>query len=205
MNHTKHPSRDRRAERQARSSVFARRVMLSLVGWALILMVACPASYGQGTSKEYKIKLAYLYKFTRYFEWPAHAFADRKDPFVIGVLGTDRFGSSLDSLTKRQMSGRQIVVRRFQAPQQVVGVHLLFVERSIPQEAIDPLIKGPNGGSPLLLVCESPGMGVSGAPVNFFLDGNTIGFEVNVDALGRRKLRANAQLLEIARVVQDQK
>ena len=56
--------------------------------------------------------------------------------------------------------------------------------------------------APVLLVGETPGFAVRGAAVNFYLNvDGTIGFEVNVDTTADRKLRVDARLLQLARIV----
>lgn len=176
-------------------------VMLGLVLMMSALM--SDASAQNVANKEYMVKLAYIYKFTRYVKWPDAAGAKSR-PFVIGVLGEDPFGSSLDRLEKRAVGGCPIVVRRLKTPDQVVGTHVLFVGKTVPLEQVQRLLQGEAANSSRLIVCESPGMAAAGATVNFFMDDNrTIGFEMNVDALRRSGLQPDAQILGIARVVRD--
>src|SRR5437762_8045378 len=38
---------------------------------------------------EYDVKAAFLFKFTKFVEWPDAAFAGPDSPFVIGIVGHD--------------------------------------------------------------------------------------------------------------------
>ena len=96
---------------------------------------------------------------------------------MIAVLGDDPFGPSLDKLQrKKRAAGRPIVVRRFKFVPKVHGAHVLFVSRSAPIAQVGPLLHGPQGELPTLVVFESAGLGNAGAPVNLYLDADgTIG------------------------------
>jgi hypothetical protein len=162
-------------------------------------------SEDSSTTLEYKVKLAYIYNFPHYITWPEHAFESADSPLVIAVLGEDPFGPLLDRLQQgRRAAGRPIVVRRFKAIADTRQAHLLFVSRSATMAQVGPLLHGPQGVLPILVICESPGLGNAGAPVNLYLDADgTVGIEVNVDAIARRGLNVNAKMLEIARVIRD--
>src|SRR5207244_10017153 len=65
-------------------------------------------------SSEYLIKAGFIYNFAKFVEWPSAAFAQPDSPIVIGVLGTDPFGSVLDRLVQDKKIGqRGFVVRRY--------------------------------------------------------------------------------------------
>ncbi len=172
----------------------------------LLAAVSCPErapAQQAAMAREYKVKVAYIYNFTRYVKWPKRAFSNDQSPFVIAVFGADPLGSTLDKLQKRKASGRPIITRRYQSLDEVGQAHILFIAGP-RDESVDELLAGQLGNKPILVVCQQPGLGVSGAPVNFFLDNDgTVGFELNVDAIQRRGLSADAQLMNIARVVRD--
>jgi hypothetical protein len=149
-------------------------------------------------SKEYKLRVAYLYNFSHYFDWPAEAFVTADEPFVIGVLGDDPFGDTLNKLTgKRFGKQRKIVVRRFSSWEQCDPCHMLYVSRS-EQE----LPGAETGMRPLLIVSEFDAGKRLGSMVRFYRDSNgTIGFEIDLEAVERRSLEVDAKLLKLARVV----
>src|SRR5207302_9583377 len=65
-------------------------------------------------SSEYLIKAGFIYNFAKFVEWPSAAFAQPDSPILIGVLGTDPFGSVLDRLVQDKKIGqRGFVVRRY--------------------------------------------------------------------------------------------
>jgi hypothetical protein len=68
---------------------------------AVILAIALPV-FGQFS--EYEIKAAYLFNFAKFVEWPAGTFDSNTSPILIGILGEDPFGDSLN----RTIEGKSI-------------------------------------------------------------------------------------------------
>src|SRR5438874_13496675 len=83
--------------------------VLIFLGLALI---ANPAS--AQVSREYQIKAAFLFNFAEFTEWPTQAFQNNDSPLIIGVLGTDPFGSILDETVRNEaVRGHRLVVERY--------------------------------------------------------------------------------------------
>ena len=62
---------------------------------------------------EYQVKMAYLYNFAKFIQWPDSTFADSTSPIVIALLGKDPFGSLLDrAVEKRRAQGRSMQIKR---------------------------------------------------------------------------------------------
>jgi hypothetical protein len=154
-----------------------------------------------GINREYTIKAAYLYNFARYVQWPANAFRDNQDPFVIGVLGSDPLGDDLDRIAQaKQVEARKIVVYRFPSPDKYRPCHILFVPRSVePRQQIETI--GRLRNSPVLLIGETPGFAERGGTVNFFIEQNRVRFEINQKAGQRANLKISAKLLSLAKLV----
>ena len=180
--------------------------MLLRVFLAMLLCLAplpTPAqSQGRAGVTEHDLKVAYLYHFTRYFTWPDEAFDGADAPFVIGVLGSNWLDGALDEVARRKTAGgRKIVIRRFKSWDEFSPCHILFLPGALEKE-IQAQAVARTRRSSLLLVGETPGFAGRGATANFYADvDGTIGFEINVDAAAERKLRVDARLLKLARVV----
>ena len=86
--------------------------LLALVIWFCLAFVAPRASAAEARP-EHEVKAAFLVKFAAFVEWPATAFAQTNSPVVIGVLGSDPFGSQFESNLRAQtLGGRNFVLRR---------------------------------------------------------------------------------------------
>ena len=61
-----------------------------------------------------RVKAAFIINFIQYVEWPVDAFASKKDDVIIGIVGTNPFGSYLKSAVEgRSIKGRRLQIREF--------------------------------------------------------------------------------------------
>ncbi len=60
-----------------------------------------------------------------------------------------------------------------------------------------------NDDKSTLLVGEVPGFAERGGMINFFLEGGTVRFEINVDAMRQEKLLIDAKLLNLGKKVSE--
>ncbi len=152
---------------------------------------------GQDTT-EFQIKGAYLYKFGDYVDWPSASLPPNGAPFIIGILGEDPFGASLDQIVQgRSIHDRPVVVRRFQRVEQARGVQILYLS---PSEAgrwdqVMAALQGQN----VLTICDKDH--VSGAVIAFLIQGNKVRFEIDPRAAERAGLKLSSKLLSLAAVV----
>uniref|UniRef100_A0A831XEJ6 YfiR family protein n=1 Tax=Geobacter metallireducens TaxID=28232 RepID=A0A831XEJ6_GEOME len=150
---------------------------------------------------EYQVKLAFLINFTKFVEWPENAFADDRSPIVLGILGDNPFGSNLDSVKGKTIHGRKLIVNRFRAVDDIRGCHILFVSSSerhnLPR--IAPFLRQ----SGILSVGDMEKFAQKGGVINFVVENNRVGFEINLEAGRRAGLRISSKLLSLARIVHD--
>lgn len=187
--------------------MFGRSFILSLALAASLLTAAGPRLLAQPAviDREYEIKAAYLYNFGLYIEWPKNAFPG-DDKFVIGVLGPNPFGGSLDAIAaKKTIQGKKIVVRKFASIKDYQPCHILFIsgeadaqadEKTAEERAKAALEK--TKGSPVLLVADTMGLAQKGVMMNFVIEENKINIEVNLDAAKRAGLKISSKLLGLS-------
>jgi hypothetical protein len=178
--------------------------MIFLAGWPAVVWAQSPEmSEAINPQYEYNVKAAFLYSFGRYVEWPKGASDQSSGAFVIGVCGEDPFEQILDRIAQsKTIQGRRIVVQRMATVEELQPCQILFVSRSIPPpQQITIINKMRNDGT--LLVGESPGFAERGGGINFFLEGGTVRFEINVEAIRREKLLLDAKLLNLGKKVSE--
>jgi hypothetical protein len=150
---------------------------------------------------EYQLKAVFLFNFSQFVDWPAAAFADGRSPLVIGVLGRDPFGATLDEMVSGEtVNGRPLAVRRYQSIDQLDAVHILFIDRS-QQARLDAVLAALKGRS-VLTVGDFDGFARRGGIVRFINVGNKIRLRINLAAAQEAKLTISSKLLRPAEIVQ---
>ena len=173
-----------------------------LVGMILVWTVAAAPlnSYAQHPpSREFQIKAAFLYNFTKFIEWPAETFPDGEVPITICTLGESPVGVALQYVKDKSVKGRALITKRLQSVRELHPCHLLFVS-STEKERLSEILEVLKDSS-VLTVGEIEGFTQSGGIINFAIRKNRIRFEINADAAMQAGLKISSKLLKLATVV----
>ena len=191
------------------SSSTARRVRLTFktgriaaILWfaASYFAAPLPADRPPRTAGEYELKAAFLFNFANFVNWPADAFARPDAPFVIGVVGADPFGPTLEQvLNGQRWNGRPIVIERFSRPQEIRAVHVLFISESEKQRW--PEVQAATGPASVLTVSDMRDFCALGGMIEFVPEHNKLGFNMNIGAASKARLTVSSKLLKLASVV----
>jgi hypothetical protein len=150
-------------------------------------------------SSEYLIKAGFVYNFAKLVVWPANAFAQPDSPIVIGILGADPFGTTIDHVVgDKKVEGRGFVVKRLKWGADFKNCSILFVSSSETAhlEEVIHMVKG----LPILTIGETPGFAKRGGIINLTLEDNKVRFEVNVEAAKQANLNISSRLLALAKI-----
>ena len=192
--------------KRAKNSMF-RRLQILIVALSISLSWA-PGAFAQSPevsdSSEYLIKAGFIFNFAKFVEWPSNAFAQPDSPIVIGILGTDPFGTIIDKIVQdKKIGARGFVVKRLKWGADLKELReckILFIgasERAHMDELVQML-----RGLPILTVGETPGFAERGGVIRFVLEDNRVRFEVNVVAARQADLTISSRLLTLARIIQ---
>ena len=169
---------------------------------ALLSLIAAPGrAQAPPAPTEYQVKAVFLFNFSQFVDWPAASFADARAPLVIGVLGNDPFGATLDEIVSGEtVNGRPLAVRRYDSVDQIDTCHILFVDRSQAQqlEAVFAELKGRS----VLTVADFAGFAQRGGIIRFITVDNKIRLRVNLAAAQAAKLTISSKLLRPAQIVE---
>jgi hypothetical protein len=169
-------------------------VVLSLL---LSLRVAAADPATSAPPLEYEVKAAFLFNFAKFIEWPP---AKESQDFVIGVLGEDPFGETLDRILRgKNLGDRKIVLRRGTTLEEIGDVRVLFISNS--EKTRLPQILKRLQDSPTLTVGESDDFVGRGGMVGFRVKDDVVRFDVNLEPVGRAGLKMSSQLIRVARRV----
>lgn len=153
---------------------------------------------------EYQLKAAFIFNFTKFVEWPAPSLAATNAPFVIGILGEDPFGKSIDDIVQSEkVRGHPLVVKRLKSGDPLEGCQILFISRS-EKENLEPLLKQ-LAARPVLTVGEVDGWAARGVMVNLMVVQGTMKMEINRRQIDRSQLQASSKLLGLAKIVGSEK
>jgi hypothetical protein len=178
------------------------------LGGALFLLTMLVALSFRGTAvqgqgfKEYELKAAFLYNFAQFVDWPPEAFPSADTPLVIGVLGADPFGATLDELVHNEVvKARKLVVQRFRRVEDIGLCHILYVSQS-ETPRLDQILARIKG-KPILTVGDSEGFAQRGGMVRFLTERNKIRLKINVQATKAANLTISSKLLRAADLVRN--
>jgi hypothetical protein len=172
--------------------------------------LAAETQTGSEVNREYQVKAAFLYNFIKFVDWPEET-SDTNKPIIIGIIGKDSFGDAFEPIKDKPVKDRKVIIKRFEGLSQMdkSGKHpqteairecdLLFIcssEKGKLKETLD-LLKDRS----VLTIADMPGFLEAGGIVNFVIEENKVGFEINVAAAENAKLKIRSQLLRLAKRV----
>jgi len=187
----------------ARRKVLTRAEFVVACAFVLLLPAKgiCQETEVLHPEKECQVKYALLYSFGLLTTWPADSFEPAADgPFIIGVLGAKPFPEYLARIAEsKKIQGRKIVIRRFQAPEEVDRCHILYVTSGVSLEA-EQAVARKFSDQPVLLVGEraSETAGKAGV-IEFVIEQGAVKFLLNAEAAKTRGLQIDPRLLKLAK------
>lgn len=149
---------------------------------------------------EYRVKLAFLYNFAQFIQWPPEVFHDPGAPLNICVAGPNPFQGEIEgSLHGRAVWGHPITIRKLKPGDDPRACQMIFV-RASEKKTAGRILAALKGAS-TLTVGESKGFADMGGVVNITLDENKLRFEINLDAAVQTRLKISSKLLALAKIV----
>lgn len=152
-------------------------------------------------SSEYLIKAGFTYNFAKLMQWPASAFPQPDSPIVIGILGGDPIGGTLDAvLAGKKVNNRSFVVKHLKwGSSDIKGCNILYVSTSEAAhlDEIFHLVKG----QPILTIGQMPDFARRGGIINFIIEDDKVRFEVNVEAAKQADISISSRLLTLAKII----
>ncbi|MBK9661695.1 MAG: YfiR family protein [Nitrosomonas sp.] len=158
--------------------------------WYLLLSYS-PIAQAQQPS-EYRLKVAFLYNFAAYTEWPSLP----EKVLNLCIHGDDPFGEDLQHLRQKKVNEYEILIRQTNNVEELATCQIVFIARSAVRnlsEIIDQL-----NGRPILTIADTPGTSRQGVMLNMAIKEGKVTFEAN-DAMAKKNhLKLSSQLLRFA-------
>jgi hypothetical protein len=171
---------------------------------ALLIAALVQAAAPSEELPEYVLKAGFLFNFAKYVEWPAEAFDAPESPIIVGVIGADPFGGTLEKALKgRRLGSRPLAIERFRGLDDLGRCHILFIPRG--EKGATPLILEKTAEWPLLAVGETEDFARSGGAVGILIENAKPKLQVNPAAAARARLTIDSRLLKLAELVKEEK
>jgi hypothetical protein len=176
----------------SKNRLFKHKILRSL---ALTFFAICSfTGLQQEQAKEYNLKAAFIYNFTKYIEWNEPV---DENEFIIGIIGESFINDPLAEIVKTEtVDNKKITIRQFTKPADISLCHILFISHNCNFPLEDILEK--TSGKGTLIISEKIGYAEQGAGINFVIIKQKLKFEANVKALNAAGLTASSQLLKLA-------
>lgn len=180
--------------------------------WIILGASLASGVYAKDTApqvRENKIKAAFLYNFLKFIDWPQDKVIDSNDKMVLSVIGKNIFGNSFDAISKKNVNGKELVIKHFPdykqltsaQKDQICNSHLLFISNS-EQPHLKDILNLVNDKS-VLTVADMKQFLENGGHINFIVR-EKVNFEINLSTAKKAGLKLRAQLLKVAyRVIND--
>lgn len=168
---------------------------MALLGVLLCVGIGSWSPVRAAATGEYQVKAAFLYNFLKFVDWPADAISS-PSTICIGVIGRNPFEGALDTLKGKSAKGRRVVVSHFRSIDEVKGCDLLYVGASEKPRLSQILRQAHNFH--MLTVSDQDGFCEAGGMINLIFIKNRVGFDINVAAASRARLKISSQLLKLA-------
>lgn len=169
------------------------------MGLAVIVLLCLPvAGHTETALSEYSLKSAFIFNFAKFVEWPDNAFK-KKGEFCIATLGRSPLDKELAGLAGKSVHGLSIVVRQLNSTAEAAQCQILFISRS-ELTRLEPILDT-LGDSPVLTIGESDDFCRNGGMLALVKIGGKIGFDLNIAATQRARLKPNPQLMKLSRKI----
>ncbi len=149
--------------------------------------------------KEYQVKAAFLYNFTKFVTWPQNTFQKSDSPFVFEILGDCPIRTTIKPLERMKVNGHSVVIRYAKNKEDLQPCHVLFLCKS-EKENVDRILERVIN-SPVLTVSDIDGFVNHGGIIEFIIEDEKLRFLINQEAADRAGIRISFQLLALAKKV----
>jgi hypothetical protein len=150
-------------------------------------------------TKEYQVKATFLYNFTQFVNWPPTAFSSDTDPFVIGVVGEDPFGTFFDEMVAgEKVNGHPLIIQRYKTPEGAGKCQLLFFGAGSTKD-LDKFLAELKGHN-ILTVSDDHEFLQQGGMMRFITRNNKVKIQVNLQAAQSDNLTISSKLLRLVQI-----
>ena len=167
-----------------------RKIFVILVGFLLLSADVVDYSFYQKDDTNSKIKAAFLYSFTRYFEWPN----SQSGNFIIAIHGdSPNLLAELNKMASTKMVGNQkLEILHVKDVKDAGNPNIIYILPDKSNFLADAVSKFKGKGT--LIITEKAGLAKVGAAINFIIEENKQQFELNKTSAIKAGLKVSSSL-----------
>lgn len=152
------------------------------------------------SAQELKIKATFTLNIIKYIGWTD---AQKEGDFIIGVVGKEALSAAIrEQAEGRKFGFQNIVVRDFSKANKISPCQVLYVGENAMYDLLSDKIIQNCGGKGFLLITEDLRALEKGSVVNFYMDGNSVKFEISQFNATKLDITYNSKLETLASSVQ---
>jgi len=163
-----------------------------------ILLLCCSISTvtaSEPAAREYQVKAAFLYNFSRFVIWPGEI----EDTFNLCVVGSNPFNGLLDTLIGKSVNNSIIIIEYHENIDTIDDCHLAYIGQSLEYDIERTMSVLRN--MPILTISDIDRFTHAGGMIRFKLDNKKVRFDINIDAIDSSGLIISSKLLSLATIV----
>lgn len=165
------------------------------------------AALPTATAKGRAVVSTFILKFSSFVSWPPPPpAAPKATEFVVGIIGDDPLGATIDKMAKtRSVGGVPVKIVRLDSAkvtaEQLTACRILFVTATERKQW--PRIRTLIGKAPVLTISEMPGFSKERGMVELKPKGGRVSLTVHRTQLESVGMKASANLLRLSTIVED--
>jgi hypothetical protein len=148
---------------------------------------------------ESAVKIGFLYNFFKFIDWPSKAGANYD--YCLCTTGLNSLGDGLLALQDKTINNKRLSIKRGVSGKELKNCHMVFISTDEdPRKAISD-----SQGLAVVTVSDKPDFINQGGIIGLIQINNRLAFEVNLGVAKAANIRISAQMLELAKRINDTK
>jgi hypothetical protein len=155
------------------------------------------------SASEALVKIAFVYNFGKFVEWPPDTADAASTNFFVCTIGDiDQFRQALADIENKNLQGRPVEVREVAGIADFSGCRTLFIAQS-EHNHIKEILKAAHARH-ILTVSDIDGFAERGGIFELLTRGGRVQFNINAQAAHTAGLVISSDLMKLARTVYEQ-
>ena len=171
----------------------------------LLLLLSCAdTKIMAGEVKEYAVKAAFVFNFTKFIHWPENSFKNNKSSYHLCFIGNNTVAREFNKLNGKYNGRKMIDVHRLSPDEKCRKCDIIFISRDMNRMAVKKIISRLKG-KPVLTIGETEEFTKLGGVISFFIENDRLHFKINISAAEKQGLKFSSRLLRLAVIVDGSK